>query len=162
MGRGLLTARSPASSLNFPEHSHSQHTLIIGMDNELKAEWSINGQFRDLQYNSGDVFIVPAGASHRAYWKQESEGILLSIEPESIANAAIDSVKSKHLEITPQFATSDSQLSQIAQWLLIELHRQQMGSDLYTESLITILKVHLLRSYSIFNPIIPDYKGRTG
>ena len=145
--------------MKFPEHSHTQHTLIIGLDNALKAEWSIDGQFQDLQYNKGDVFIVPAGADHRAYWKQESEGILLSIEPESIANAAIDSVKSDRLEIVPHFATSDRRLLQIAQWLLIELHRQQMGSDLYTESLITILKVHLLRSYSIFNPIIPDYKG---
>ena len=78
--------RQPAFEL--PEHSHSQHTLIIGMDDGLKAEWSIDGEFQDLQYNRGDVFIVPAGASHRAYWKQESEGIMLALEPANIANAA--------------------------------------------------------------------------
>lgn len=141
------------------EHSHSQHTLIIGMDNGLKAEWSIDGQFQDLQYNRGDVFIVPAGADHRAYWKQESEGILLSIEPKSIARTAIDSVKSDRPELSLQFAASDRQLFQIAQWLLAELHYKQMGSGLYAESLITMLKVHLLRTYSVFKPQIPDYKG---
>ena len=149
--------RQPAFAI--PQHSHSQHTLIIGLDNALNAEWSIDGQFRDLQYNQGDVFIVPAGASHRAYWKQESEGILLSIEPKSIIDAAIDSVNSDRLEIVPHFATSDSRLSQIAQWLLLELHQQQIGSRLYVESLITMLEVHLLRTYSVFKPIIPDYKG---
>ena len=149
--------RQPAFEI--PQHSHSQHTLIIGMDNALKAEWSIDGQFRNLQYNKGDVFIVPAGASHQAYWKQESEGILLSIEPRSVVNAAIDSVKSDRLEIVPQFATSDSQLSQIAQWLLRELYHQQIGSKLYVESLITMLEVHLLRTYSAIKPVIPHYQG---
>ena len=43
--------RQPAFEI--PEHSHAQHTLIIGLDNALKAEWSINGEFRDLQYNTG-------------------------------------------------------------------------------------------------------------
>ena len=102
---------------------------------------------------------MPAGASHSAYWKQESEGILLSIEPRSIVNTAIDSIKSDRLEIMPQFATTDPQLLQLAQWLLLELHHQQIGSELYVESLITMLEVHLLRTYSVFEPIIPDYRG---
>ena len=149
--------RQPAFAL--PQHSHSQHTIVIGLDNVLKAEWSIDGQFQDLQYNQGDVFIVPAGADHRAYWKQESEGILLSIEPASMISTTVDLGNSDRLEIVPQFATSDSRLSQIAQWLLLELHQQQMGSRLYVESLITMLEVHLLRSYSVFKPTIPDYQG---
>ena len=48
---------------------------------------------------------------------------------------------------------------QIAQWLLIELQQQQMGSSLYIESLTTMLRVHLLRNYSAVKPQIPDYKG---
>ena len=105
--------RQPAFAI--PQHCHAQHTLIIGMDKSLKAEWSIDGQFRTLQYGIGNIFIVPAGAPHKAYWKQESEGLLLAIESESIISAAIDSVNSDRLEIMPQFATLDLKLLQMAQ-----------------------------------------------
>jgi len=149
--------RQPAFEL--PEHTHSQHTLIIGMDNELKAEWLINSQFQDLQYNMGDVFVIPAGVPHKAYWKQESEGIMLALEPESVVSAAVDSINSDRLEIIPQFAMTDLRLLQIVQWLLIELHEQQIGSSLYLESLTTILKVHLLRSYCAIEQNIPNYQG---
>ena len=149
--------RQPAYSI--PLHSHSQHTLIIGLDNSLRAEWSIDGQFRDLRYGIGDVFMVPAGASHKAYWKQESEGLLLAIEPENIVNTAIDSANSDRVEMIPQFATKDFQLLQMAQWLLLELQQQQMGSPLYVESLTTAIMIHLLRNYGAVKPKIPQYTG---
>ena len=149
--------RQPAFELL--EHTHLQHTLIIGMDNALKAEWSIDGQFQDLQYNTGDVFVVPAGATHRAYWKQESEGVMLALEPEILAGAAIDSVNSDRPEIIPQFASTDLRLLQIARWLLIELREKQIGSSLYVESLTTMLKVHLLRNYCAIEHNIPNYRG---
>ena len=149
--------RQPAYSI--PRHSHSQHTIIISLGNALQAEWSIDGKFRDLQYNKGDVFIVPANVPHRAYWKHLSEGITLALEPESMVKAAIDSVNSDRIELIPQFATSDLRLFQIAQWLLIELQQQQIGGSLYVESLTTMLMVHLLRNYSVVKPKIPDYRG---
>ena len=149
--------RQPAFELT--EHTHSQHTLIIGMDNRLKAEWSIDGQFKDLQYNQGDVFVVPAGVSHRAYWKQESEGIVLALEPANMVSTALDIVNSERLEIIPQFALTDLRLLQIVRWLLIELQEKQIGSSLYIESLTTMLKVHLLRSYCAIKPNIPNYQG---
>ena len=156
---GIYLRHDRQPALEIPEHSHPQHTIIIGMENALEAQWSIDGQFRDLQYDKGDVFIVPAGASHKAYWKQESEGIMLALEPDSVVSAAIDSVKSDRLEIVPQFAMTDLRLSQIAQWLLIELREKQMGSSLYIESLTTMLMVHLLRNYCAVEQNIPNYKG---
>ena len=142
-----------------PQHSHSQHTLIVGMDNSLQAEWSIDGQFRTLEYGVGDIFLIPAGASHQAYWKQESEGIFLAIEPENIRNTAIDSLNCDRLEIIPQFATSDLKLLQMTQWLLTELQTKQIGSLLYVESITTALIVHLLRNYYSLKPKISEYTG---
>lgn len=149
--------RQPAFVI--PQHSHARHTIIIGMDNFLRAEWSIDGQFRSLQYGVGDIFIVPANAPHKAYWKQESEGLTISLEPERAIAAAIDSINSDRIEIIPQFATPDSKLLQMAQWLLIELETKQMGSRLYVESITTALMVHLLRNYCTVEPKIPEYSG---
>ena len=149
--------RQPAFEI--PQHSHSQHTLIIGMDNSLQAEWSIDGEFCDLHYGIGDAFIVPANAPHKAYWKQESEGLMIALEPQKMSDAAIDSINSDRIEIVPQFATQDLQLLQMAQWLLIELQKKQMGSQLYVESLTTALMVHLLRNYCVIKPKIPQYSG---
>ena len=156
---GVYLQHDRQPPFEIPRHTHAEHTLIIGMDNALSAEWSIDGQFRDLQYNRGDVFVVPAGVPHKAYWKQESEGIMLALKPESVINAAIDSVNSDRLEITSQFASTDKRLFQIVQWLLMELRLKQMGSNIYAESLITMIKVHLLRTYSVIQPTIPDYRG---
>ena len=149
--------RQPAFEI--PQHSHSQHTLIIGMGNSLQAEWSIDGEFRNLQYGIGDVFIVPANASHKAYWKQESEGLMIALEPEKVRDAAIDSINGDFIEMIPQFATTDLKLLQMAQWLLIELQQKQMGSCLYVQSLTTALFIHLLRNYSVTKPKIPQYSG---
>ena len=156
---GVYLRHDRQPPFEIPRHTHAEHTLIIGMDNALAAEWSIDGQFKDLQYNKGDVFVVPAGVPHRAYWKQESEGILLALKLESVISAAIDSVNSDRLEIIPQFASTDKRLFQIVQWLLMELRLKQMGSNIYAESLITMIKVHLIRTYSAVQPTIPDYKG---
>ena len=156
---GIYLRHDRQPAFEIPQHSHPQHTIIIGMENALEAQWSIDGKFRNLQYNKGDVFIVPAGASHRAYWKQESEGMMLALEPHSVVSAAIDSLLNDRLEIIPQFAVTDLRLSQIAQWLLIELREKQMGSSLYVESLTTMLMVHLLRNYCAVKQNIPDYKG---
>ena len=149
--------RQPTFEL--PEHTHERHTLIIGTDNKLNAEWSIDGQFKTLQYNKGDVFVIPAGVPHKAYWKQESEGIMLAIEPKTIANAATDSLYKEPLELLPKFAAADLCLLQIAQWLLIELQQNQIGSSLYIESLIAMVKIHLLRNYCTVKQHIPNYSG---
>ncbi|MEM7761837.1 MAG: AraC family transcriptional regulator [Cyanobacteria bacterium P01_A01_bin.40] len=149
--------RQPAFEIT--EHSHSQHTLIIGLENELQAEWSIDGRFKELQYNQGDIFIVPAHATHRAYWKRESESLMLAIEPDCLVDVAVDSINSDRLEIIPQFATNDLRLSQIARWLLTELREKQAGSNLYSESLIAMLMIHLLRNYTTKEPKFADYKG---
>lgn len=156
---GVYLQHDLQPAFEIPRHTHSHHTLIVGMDRGLQAEWWIDGQFQDLQYNRGDVFLVPAGVPHKAYWKQESEGILLAVEPESIVSAAIDSLNSDRLEIIPQFATTDLQLLQISQRLLIELQEKQIGSSLYIDSLTTMLKIHLLRTYSKVQPKIYDYQG---
>ena len=156
---GIYLQHDRQPPFEIPLHTHQQHTLIISMENKLLAEWSIDGQFRDLQYNRGDVFIVPAGVLHKAYWKQLSEGIVLAIEPQSVANVVFDSIDSDRLEIIPRFATADTRLFQIAQWLLIELREKQMGSRLYTESLLMMLKVHLVRNYGVVQPHIPNYQG---
>lgn len=149
--------RQPTFAIS--QHSHSQHTLIIGMDNSLEAEWSIDGQFRTLEYGVGDIFLIPAGASHQAYWKQESEGLLLAIKPEDIVNTMIDSLRCDRLEIIPQFATSDLKMLQMAQWLLTELQTKQMGSRLYVESITTALIIHLLRNYCAPKLEITEYTG---
>ena len=149
--------RQPAFEIT--EHSHSQHTLIIGLENELQAEWSIDGRFKELKYNQGDIFIVPAQATHKACWKRESESLMLAIEPDCLVDVAVDSINSDRLEIVPQFATADLRLSQIAQWLLIELREKQAGSNLYSESLIAMLMIHLLRNHTTTEPKLTNYTG---
>ena len=156
---GVYLRHDRQPPFEIPRHSHAEHTLIVGMDNGLKAEWYIDGKYKDLQYNRGDAFIVPAGAEHRAYWKQESEGILLALKPESLTSAAIELTNSDRFEITPQFAATDLRLLQLAQWLLYELREQQVGSSFYTESLVTMLKIHLLRNYNAIATEIPNYTG---
>ena len=156
---GIYLRHDRQPAFEIPQHSHSQHTLIIGMEDSLNAEWSIDGQFQDLQYGVGDLFLVPANAPHQAYWKQESEGILIALNPETIVNAAIDSVKCDRIQLIPQFATSDLKLLQMARWLLVELREKQVGSHLFTESLKTSLIVHLLRNYCTVKPRIYEYKG---
>jgi hypothetical protein len=52
---GIYLRHDRQPAFEIPIHTHSQHTLIIGLDNSLQAEWSIDGQFRNLQYGVGDL-----------------------------------------------------------------------------------------------------------
>ncbi|MEM7595761.1 MAG: AraC family transcriptional regulator, partial [Cyanobacteria bacterium P01_A01_bin.83] len=156
---GIYLRYDRQPTFEIQQHSHPQHTLIIGTENSLNAEWSIDGQFHDLQYGVGGLFLVPANAPHQAYWKQESEGILIALDPEKMIDAAIDSVDSDRIELIPQFATTDLKLLQMARWLLVELREKQIGSHLFAESLKTSLIVHLLRNYCTIKPKISEYKG---
>lgn len=62
--------------------------------------------------------------------------------------AQTDYAFSTTLELVATFHAHDAKLLQISQWLLEEMQIQNAGGQLYLDSLVNLLSVHLLRTYT--------------
>jgi AraC family transcriptional regulator len=60
--------------------------------------------------------------------------------------------------LNPALHQQDAKLLQISQWFAEELQSGGAGGQLYVDSLINLLAVHLLRTYSSTTPQLPTQK----
>lgn len=77
---------------------------------------------------------------------------------ESVAREAFD-MNPDRLEMLPEFRMRDRQIESIGIMLISELQQQNLGPNLYIESVSNILAVHLLRQYFTTKPRLTIYEG---
>jgi len=142
----------------------SDHWLVLPLGQPVL----VTQKSDDRQYESiirrGDSVLVPAGQPK--YWCRR-EGICYSLhihlKPEIIRQTAEASeIDTKRIGLVDCFGKQDSQLHQIAMLLLAELESDGIMGQLYVESLIQVLAIHLLRHYSsVTQTITPENKRLT-
>jgi len=87
---------------------------------------------------------------------------LLFIEPDRLIQIAYESVRIERVKLIPHHAMHDPAIAQIGQLLTAELQPNQFGSQLFADSLMIALSIHLLRHYSDFQqPLREDFGGLT-
>lgn len=98
----------------------------------------------------GDVNIISAGSWSTCSWDRPLSYISLNIPPAVLEEVALQAGHSfsSTLDLIATFHTHDAKLLQISQWLLDEAQTQNASGQLYLDSLINLLSVHLLRTYT--------------
>ncbi|ACB94258.1 helix-turn-helix domain-containing protein [Beijerinckia indica] len=97
----------------------------------------------------GSLEIIPAEADFFGQWSTPKENILFGIEPQKLTQIAQTEFGKDSFELRPpSMAMIDSKALQIAQLLRVEFQRGPHVSQLYIDSLLTIMSIHLLRHYS--------------
>jgi len=142
-----------------PEYAYNQHVLVVHQGYLTQAERVLDGQKKSEQFSSTEIVLVPALVSHQVRWDRESQFTIISLEPSHLEQVAHESLNGKSTVIIPHFATPDPLIYQIGLALKSELETNGLGSSLYVDSLTTVLSVHLLRNYAIWQPKIPNYSG---
>lgn len=143
-----------------PEYYYTQHMLLVHTsDRAVQAERMLDGRRQQEQLGNGNIVIVPATVLHQANWDQENTFTLLFLEPVHLARVVYEFVDVDRVELIPQFAKFDSLIYQIGQSLGREIELNGVGSRLFVDSLTTALAVHLLRQYSVHQPILREYSG---
>ena len=108
----------------------------------------------------GEFYIYPAEVSGFTDWQAIDKTLHLIIKPHLLREIALKAkcLNPDRIELLPVLKDRDSQVEHLVRLLLAEMHNDNFGSQLYLESLSNVLGVHLLRNYSVFEPIFRRYE----
>ncbi len=99
----------------------------------------------------GGMTVTPAGQSRHWCWNHSTDVLLLQLQPQLISQVAIASeIDINQIELVNRFGIYDPQMEWISKSLLAEMQSNGLAGRLYTESLINLLVIHLLRQHSAF------------
>ncbi|ESA37411.1 transcriptional family [Leptolyngbya sp. Heron Island J] len=145
----------------------NQHLVLVHLETPTWAEQGLDAQFRENQFQVGDILIVPAQMPHYARWDTEHRYLILSLDPTAFLNAVQSTGSWDRAELVPHFATADPLIHGIGLALKAELESSGLGGQLYADSLCTALLNHLIRHYTAQKPILsaqscglPSYRLR--
>lgn len=144
---------------SLPSHLIVIHTTPQQVEVVERADSS---QFRTFA-KPGDVNIVSAGSMTSCQWSEAISFIQLNIAPKLIEQAAIqiNQRSPNFYELSNTWHARDPKILQISQWLLAEYSNSGVGSQLYVDSLLNVLAVHLLRTYTSQFRELPSPKRLT-
>lgn len=98
---------------------------------------------------AGAIEIVPAGSELYARWSAPKENLLVAIAPERLRRLAELELERSDPALRPATAGRVDQRAHLLAGMIREELQDPTGPDhLYLESLITVLSVHVLRTYS--------------
>lgn len=99
---------------------------------------------------AGSININSAGSMASCQWSEEISFIRLDVPPKLLEQVAeqADTNFGSSRELINTAHTHDVKILQISQWLLDEQNNGSAGGNLYIDSLLNLLAVHLLRTYT--------------
>lgn len=126
-----------------------EHSLVLTCNRGDRQISRFAGQEYDGAGYKNHFFLVPAGIPAEFAWDSEDEAIIFSITPETLRKTAEETecINSDNVELKPLVLAQDEQITHIAHCLLHEIRMGDTYSNLFSESLLTCLSIHLLRHY---------------
>lgn len=154
----LVYELEPAGEM--PAARLEQHGIIICLG-DFRASFEIKGNcWQHEDYTTGDIVIFPAGGVFpKVQIDRNVPLIQLFLAPETLNNSCYEAVKSRKVELSPQFKLRDPLIEQMGLALKTELEIGGVDSQAYADSMATALSIHLLRRYGDRQPQIREYYG---
>ena len=136
-------------------------TFFLTENKRQITHFDRHGEY-DGQMNKGEFYLCPAEVSGFTCWQAVDETLHIVIKPDLLRKVAIETecLNPKRIELIPVLKNYDPQIEQLAQLFFAEIQNNSFGGKLYLESLTDVLAIHLLRHYSVFEPVFrKDNKG---
>jgi AraC family transcriptional regulator len=127
--------------------------LLLSEGNRQKIT-RIGEQESEKTQLKGEFWICSAQTSGLWAWDSTDKSLMFAIEPRLFDRIAeeVSGVDSSYVELLDTIGARDPQIQAIADLFQAELDGGGLGESLYTESLIQVLIIHLLRHYSTLRP----------
>ena len=111
------------------------------------------------QMNRGEFYLYPAGVSGFTEWQAIDKTLHLIIKPSLLREIALktECLNPDCIELLPVLKDKDFQIEHLMGLFFAEMQNDSFGSQLYLESLANVLTVHLLRNYSVVEPVFRKY-----
>jgi AraC family transcriptional regulator len=144
---GAVYSLRPPGSQTFVSSAHFVGIMLAPSPKIAAAFGGDKVQHYDAPL--GMIAVNPAGLDSRLSWAAERENVVVAIRPESLLDLAGHEADLGRVELrTVPFGTVDLEALQLARLLKAELIRAEGANELYVDSLVTMLGVHLLRNYT--------------
>ena len=136
-----------------------EHLLTFHLGTPVHLHQERDGQTHRGIITPGDLIFMPAGQS--SLWREDvaSETLYLYLNPALVDRIAETNNLSNKIKLINNFGTRDPHLSHVLSMLQSEMRSGGLYGQLYVESLLTVLIIHLLRQYSVKQLTINEYKG---
>jgi AraC family transcriptional regulator len=150
--------RSPLHIITLPTVAPTQAQEGGQLDRWMDGKRQTRQTTEDM-FDFG-ITVIPVDTLHRASWNREVEFMMITIEPWSIAQISHELIDPDSVELVPQFNTPDPQIHRLGLLLKSELISPGHCSDIYMDSLKTILMVNLLRRHTTCKNKLQEDTGR--
>lgn len=131
----------------------AQHYFAMNIGSAFEWEWKDGRTFKTHRYETGDLWINPAGVpfSHRI--SGHNQFVLLTIEPQKLVELLPEHPLLEGQSFRRQHQAKDKHLQTLMQALLIEAEMGGPNGSLYADTLSTALVTHFVNHYSLNTPI---------
>ncbi|MBW4474891.1 MAG: AraC family transcriptional regulator [Stenomitos rutilans HA7619-LM2] len=152
---GLTVDRhvSKPNELDFPGCNDHLLCLLLNDGNEQKMT-RIGEQTSEKAQLKGEFWICSAKTAGLWAWNSIDTSLMFMIEPGLLKRIAeeVSEVDSNRVELLSAIGVRDPRIEAIAHLFQAELDEGGSGGSLYTESLLQVLIIHLLRHYCTLQP----------
>ena len=154
MGITIAQYHLPPGDTEFPPLPSHLLTWNVGEPGDLTRIQA--GRTQRKRMMQGGMTLTPAQQPRHWCWNHNVDVVLLQLQPQLISQVAIASeIDTNQVELVERFGIYDPQIDFIGKSLLAEIKSNGLAGQLYTESLINLLVVHLLRQHSAFGRSLP-------
>ncbi|MBD2605179.1 helix-turn-helix transcriptional regulator [Scytonema hofmannii FACHB-248] len=148
---------SEPNELDFPGCNDHLLCLLLSDSNQQKMT-RIGEQESEKSQIKGDFWICPAQISGLWAWDSTDESLMFVIDPLLLSRTAeeVSGLDASHVELLSTIGARNPHIQAIAHLFQAELDTGGIGGSLYSESLMQVLIIHLLRQYCTLQPKIQD------
>ncbi|WP_031074903.1 helix-turn-helix domain-containing protein [Streptomyces sp. NRRL WC-3742] len=137
----------------------SRHVVVVHTGRSADLHWSVDGRPRRERFHPGQALINPAGLAVRPRWEQDTELLLVALEPAWLEKLATESDLPGPLELAPRYHLTDPFLGMLVERLVAEYEGAQPADPLYAQSMLQALAAHLIRTAATRRPTGPEPEG---
>lgn len=155
--QGITLEQFRCAPYETPEYSCPDHKIAIHtqIPENLRVKRRLNGRVQHEQVRAEQVIVVPAGVTHQVQWDQWSEFLILTLKPEALSQVAYEAIAPDQVDLVADVPRVDALIQHLGLALRSELELNGGRDQLYVESLVHCLAVHVLKTYSSAPPRFP-------
>jgi AraC family transcriptional regulator len=163
---GIIVEEHRLPPTEFPERTPDRHLIAVHF-RPATLEWSLGGHPQTRRMMPGSLDIIPQGTILGGYSQEETEFLMLSLDPSFVELVASESGAANHVELIRRLGIHDAQIEHICLAFKAELETGCPSGRLYGDALAVALAARLLGEYAEHVPNtnspsagLPAYKLR--
>lgn len=133
--------------IEFPERTAHSHLIAVHF-RPAKLVWFLGGHAQTKIMKRGSLDIVPQGTRLGGYSKDETEFLMLALDPGLVERVAIEAGVANRVELIRKLGIRDARIEHICLALKAELEAGCPSGRLYGDALAVALSAHLLGNYA--------------